>query len=281
MNHKLKMTLGLMGLVFSLFFTASVSAQTTVVVTDSTPHGWVDQSTDGGNTDFVTDADAPLGVGALELTTNDTTSAKANYSLLLEEPMAFEDITDLSYSNKTISASFDQGAASYQLSVCLGGTEGGTTCNGFTTLVYEPYWNVATEGPVIFGTWQDWDVDEGLFWSTRAYNDGSCVVTAGGGGPAIYTIDGLTATCPDAEVYQIAINVGSNNPEYVTRVDQVQFNDTIYDFEPYVVPTDMAQCKGMGWRHVRMPDGSMFRNQGQCVSYVVRTYPPGERTGKQ
>jgi hypothetical protein len=282
MKTKLHVNLGLMGLVFSLFFTAAVAAQDHVVVAPGNTQGWSDSSsTAGGSVDFVTDEDAPRGVGALELSTDSTTTAKANYMLLME-PVAFADLTDLSYYNKTVSASFAQGAASYQLTVCLEGYDADTeSCTGFTTLVFEPYWNTA-QGPVVFGEWQEWDVDEGLFWSTRTYTGaGTCSVVAGAGGPPVYTLDALTASCPDAEVVAIAVNVGSNNPDYVTRVDLVQFNDTIYDFEPYIVPTEMGQCKGMGWRHVRMPDGTPFRNQGLCVAYVVTNHPPGERRGQQ
>ena len=46
----------------------------------------------------------------------------------------------------------------YELQVFL---LGGTT--GYTTLVFEPYQN----GVVTPGVWQQWDVDQGLFWSTR------------------------------------------------------------------------------------------------------------------
>jgi hypothetical protein len=121
MKTKLHVNLGLMGLVFSLFFTAAVAAQDHVVVAPGNTQGWSDSSsTAGGSVDFVTDEDAPRGVGALELSTDSTTTAKANYMLLME-PVAFADLTDLSYYNKTVSASFAQGAASYQLTVCLEG----------------------------------------------------------------------------------------------------------------------------------------------------------------
>src|SRR5690606_30772355 len=156
MKSKLSVNLGLMGLVFSLFFTAAVSAQEKVVVPPQSEKGWTDAATTaGGDVDFVMDEDAPGLAGALELTTDDTAAAKANYMLMME-PVSFSDLDDLSYYNKTIAASFDQGAASYQLSVCLEGLDG-EICNGFTTLVFEPYWNT-DQGPVVFGEWQQWDV---------------------------------------------------------------------------------------------------------------------------
>mgnify|MGYP006172890571 CR=1 FL=1 len=206
--------LGLFSLVLTLFFTASAAAQDYVVVTPADPEGWSDDgSTMGGSVSFEHDEDAPRGIGALELTTNDDTAAKANYMLTFE-PVDMDDVTDLSYYNKTISASFDQGAASYQLSVCLEGYDADTeTCNGFTTLVFEPYWNTA-QGPVIFGEYQEWDVDAGEFWSTRSYTgDGACAVTAGGGGPPLYTLSTLQTNCPDAVVWGISVNVGSNKAQ--------------------------------------------------------------------
>lgn len=38
---------------------------------------------------------------------------------------------------------------------------------------------------------------------------------------------------------------------------------------PSAVPTTKAQCKGGGWRGLTDEDGRSFRNQGQCVRFVV------------
>jgi hypothetical protein len=245
---------------------SSAAAQNYVVVAPGQEQGWTDsESTAGGDVTFVSDADAPRGAGALQLTTDATTTAKASY--LHTADIALANVTDLAYSTKQVSASFPQGSASYQLIVCLDGATD-TACNGFTTLVFEPYQN-PTQGAVLPGVWQDWDVDAGQFWSTRTYDGaGACDVTAGGGGAPFYTLAGLQAVCPNADVVGFGVNVGSNNPDYQIRVDTVQFNDTIYDFEPFIVPMTRDQCKGMGWRLVRRADGTMFRNQGQCVAYV-------------
>jgi hypothetical protein len=37
------------------------------------------------------------------------------------------------------------------------------------------------------------------------------------------------------------------------------------------VPTDKDQCKRGGWRNLANMEGEPFRNQGQCVSFVVHT----------
>jgi hypothetical protein len=92
---------------------------------------------------FVSEAGAPSGVGALQLTTDETNSARAQYLHVANTPLA--DVNELSYETKQ-----DSGPAvadpSYQLLVDLNGTAAG----GFTTFVYEPYWN----GVVAPGEWQ-------------------------------------------------------------------------------------------------------------------------------
>ncbi len=40
------------------------------------------------------------------------------------------------------------------------------------------------------------------------------------------------------------------------------------NFEPFLVPDDKRLCKNGGYTAYRRPDGSSFKNQGQCVGYV-------------
>ena len=107
----------------------------TLVVTPVNTRGWSTADTrPGGNVSFVEDATAPAGSGALQLTTDVTTTAKAQYMHETSTPLA--DVTDLSYDTKQNSAIFPGGDPSYQLAVNLCGP---TT--GFTTFVFEPYEN--------------------------------------------------------------------------------------------------------------------------------------------
>src|SRR4051794_25659918 len=97
-----------------------VTAANTVVVTPANPQGWDRADTrTGGEVNFVVDSSAPAGIGALQLTTDATTAAKAQYLHGADTPLV--DINELSYYTKRISASFAEGAPSYQLGVCLGG----------------------------------------------------------------------------------------------------------------------------------------------------------------
>ncbi len=214
----------------------------------------------------VVDASAPGGIGALQLTTDPSTTAKAQY-MHTGPNVPLSSVMSLSYSTKQVSASFLAGDPSYQLPVCLGGVSG-TTCVGFTTLVFEPYENTA-QGPVVPGVWQSWDVMAGQLWSSRSFTDsGTCTVVAGGGGPPFYTVSGLSTACPNAVAVGFGVNIGSNNPSYNVYTDLVQFNSTTYDFEPYLVASNKDQCKNGGFANYRRADGSTFKNQGDCVSYT-------------
>jgi hypothetical protein len=217
-------TLALIATVFATFAHAAV----TTVVTPANTQGWSTADTrPGGAVNFVLDATSPFPDGALELTTNASTTAKAQYLHAASTTLA--SVTNLSYYTKRVSGP-DIAAPSYQLIVQLNGTS-----SGFTTLVFEPYQN----GTVASSTWQQWNVAAGQFWSTRSFTDGTCSVTAGGGGAPFYTLAGLKAACPNAKVIGFGVNIGSNNPSYDVYTDGVAFNDTTYDFQQAVVIVDV------------------------------------------
>lgn len=262
-----------------LISTSSALAATTVVVTPSNTQGWsTADTTTGGAVNYINDATSPFPTGALQLTTDSTTSAKAQYMKYLTTGTPLSDVTTLGYQTKQVSASFDQGDPSYQLPVYL---NGGTS--GFTTLVYEPYQN----GTVTNGDWQSWNVAGGQFWSSRSVTCSNGSVVAGGGGAPFYTLSDIQTMCPQAVVIGYGVNVGSNNPSYNVETDGFIFNDTTYDFElvaptatpsptvsPSITPspspvigppTNKDECKDNGWRTFNNPT---FRNQGECVSYT-------------
>jgi hypothetical protein len=247
--------------------TAGATAGTQVVVTPSNLQGWSTADTrPGGAVNYVADntAQGNPKVGALQLTTDTSTTSKAQY--MHATNTALSDVTELSYVTKQNAASFAQGDASYQLPVCLGGVSG-TTCNGFTTLVYEPYEN----GTVSANVWQTWNVANGQFWSSKTTTGGGdCNVTAGSGGAPFYTLSDLKTACPDAVVAGFGVNIGSNNPSYDVEADLVDFNGTTYNFEPFLAKaTDKDACKDGGWQYLSDANGNAFKNQGLCVSYVA------------
>src|SRR4051794_22360403 len=112
-------------------------SQTVIVTpTNAAALGWSTADTrPGGSVAIIPDNTAPNGGnGALQLTTDATTTAKAQFMHGANVPLS--QINQLSYYTKQNSASFIGGDASYQLPVCLGGISG-TSCVGFTTLVFE------------------------------------------------------------------------------------------------------------------------------------------------
>ncbi|HEX6062178.1 MAG TPA: hypothetical protein VF001_08915, partial [Candidatus Limnocylindria bacterium] len=172
---------------------------------------------------------APSGRGALQLTTDLTTTAKVQCEHATNTPLA--SITQLSYWTKQNPPTAPGiGDPAYQLATCLNGGTTAATC-GFTTLVFEPYQN-PTQGLVLPSVWQRWDVVAGLFWSTRTVVCSNGTVLGTPGGPATYTLAQINSMCPQALVFQFLVNVGSNNPGYNVETDLFNFNGTVYDFEP-------------------------------------------------
>ena len=113
--------------------------------------------------------------------------------------------------------------------------------------------------------WQHWDVDSGLFWSSRTVTEGTCALVAGAGGPPMYTLAVVKSLCPNAVVVGIGVNIGTFNPGYTVATDGVQFNETIYNFEVGRRPSSKDDCKNGGWMTFNDPS---FKNQGQCIKYV-------------
>jgi hypothetical protein len=251
-------------------------AASVIVVTPTNQQGWTTADTrPGGDVNFVLDSTAPSGIGALQLTTDATTAAKAQYMHDTNTPLA--NVTELSYYTRQVSGP-PHADPSYQLVVCLGGLTSPQTptnplgCTGFTTFVFEPYQNNGLGAPfpvIVPNAWQQWDVDAGQFWSSRTVNaGGACVVAAGSGGPPFYSLATLQGMCPNAVAVGFGVNIGTFNPSYDVYTDLVSFNGTAYDFEPYVIASSKDQCKNGGHTQVTRADGSPFKNQGDCIQYL-------------
>jgi hypothetical protein len=239
---------------------SGASAATTVVVTPAHTQGWAPADVrPGGEINFISDASSPYPDGALQLKTDATTAAKAQYLHAATDDLA--DVTELGYWTKQVSGP-PHADASFQLVLDLNGDAPG----GFTTMVFEPYQN----GVVVPGAWEQWDVDTATanLWSSRSFSEGTCVLVAGSGGPPFYNVPGLQAACPDAVVLAFGVNVGTFNPSYDVETDGVSYNDTIYDFELANEPADKSACKIGGWQNLTRADGSPFKNQGDCIQYV-------------
>ena len=139
---------------------------------------------------------------------------------------------------------------------------------GFTTLVFEPVYNTS-QGAVLNGVWQDWDAyngGNGVWWSTRPI-PGVCAFDC------FVPWSTIIANNPDAKILGgFGVNQGSGNPGLTASVDKLTIGyggDVLtYDFEPYRVAQTRDDCKVGGWQSFKRADGSSFRNQGDCVSYI-------------
>lgn len=225
------LSVGSLSLGLAAPMTAHAAGAVTVTPTDT--QGWAQNDTrPGGTTAYVADSTTPFGSAALQLKTDGTNVAKADYFHAANVPL--NDVTELGYSTNQLAANTPTGDASFQLAVDVNGSEPG----GFTTLVYEPYWQNDQNpdpAPVVANQWQTWDVDQGLFWSSNSVGG----MTAGHGGAPFYTLAQVEQMNPNAVLQAYGVNVGSYNPDYTINVDGVVFNGTTYDFEQ-VAPDTQA-----------------------------------------
>ncbi len=250
-------TLAVIVALSAMAFAGIAAAADRVVVTQNSS-SWTPVTVGGGTVTFTEEFGAPpgLGTGSVKLTTTANLSDKAGLFTREVAGTPVASVHTLGYwTYQAPSNLLPHAAASYQFIIDANGAAPG----GFTTLVYEPYQN----GVVVKGVWQHWDVDSGLFWSTRTVLD--CGLVAGAGGPPMYTLTQIKTLCPNAVVLGIGVNIGSNNPLYIVGADGVEFNDTIYDFEVGRRPSSKDDCKDGGWMTFNDPS---FKNQGQCIKYV-------------
>lgn len=232
-----KLTAGFTALIFALtILLASITPQLLGLISVSAApngdkivraasnDGWENLTASGGATSFVADATAPYGSGALQLTTNGTNDSRAQRTKSISPNVALSTLSALSYHTKYVSGPVHAGAA---LQITINGLTGTSSS---TTLVYEPYWNGTVDTS---GAWQQWNaLSTGKFWSTT--NVAGFV--NGAGGPPFYTIPQVLASHPNAKVTSVKLNIGTYNPDWIVRADGVNFNGTVYDFEPAVNP---------------------------------------------
>lgn len=238
-----------------------------LVVTPDDLQGWtssppVADTRPGGSVSFTEEFGAPSGFGdgSLKVTTTDG-SAKAQMVHAAEPGTILSDVDDIAYS--TYRSSSSTGSAVQVAAINVAVDVNGDAAGGFTTLVFEPVYQVTDQGPIVNDTWQDWDAgDSSIWWSSNA-------IPGAPNRDTFVTLASLKANNPDAVVLGFGINQGSGNPGIVSGVDALVFNGTTYDFEleaPLpVAPTAKEECKDGGWMNFQ----TAYKNQGQCVAAAV------------
>ncbi|MFL5464179.1 MAG: hypothetical protein ACJ8AC_09115 [Gemmatimonadaceae bacterium] len=204
----------------------------------------------------------PLGVGSF-LTGTPLATDKGTLFNFDHAGTRLADITAIRYATYRDPAST---ATAGQLpSINIQVDANGAAPGGFTTLVFEPIYNPA-QGAIQNGVWQTWNGINGIWWSTRDIN-GVCAVTC------YVSWNDIVSANPDAVILGgFGVNQGTGNGGLIAATDalEIRANGTtwIYNFEPFRTAVTKDDCKNGGWQSVKAADGSSFRNQGQCVSYV-------------
>jgi hypothetical protein len=176
----------------------------------------------------------PQGTGSFEFVTP-TSADKAQLFNFDYVGTTLADITALGYHTYQSAAAVPIQLPAINLTVDFNGPG---EAGGFTTLVFEPVYNVA-QGPVVPGIWQDWDALSGgnaIWWSTRSF--GTVCATV-----CYVTWDMILAQAPHATILGgVGLNQGTGSPALTASVDAftvgVSGSSIIYDFE--------LSCKGKG-----------------------------------
>lgn len=261
---------------FAASNSAPVAVCDSVVVTESDiarqaentapTKNWVLYTRNAGTGAFrVGPATPPAGVGSFE-TVTPTGDDKVQLFNFDHVGTKLADIDKMGYATYQSSAAVPVQLPAINMTVDYNGP---SVAGGFTTLVFEPVYNVA-QGPILPATWQTWDAFYGgnaMWWSTRSI-PGVCAT-------ACYVPwSTIVANNPNATILGgYGINQGSGSIALTASTDVLTIGSNgecvTYNFEPYRVATTKEQCKNGGYTGVKRADGSSFKNQGDCVSYTV------------
>jgi hypothetical protein len=273
---------------------ASASAATTVV-RPSAMDSWTAQTNDAsgtpvpfgtcanGSVSFVSGpATPPLGVGSAELTTGNVTSGgdcAAQLRNTAYAGMKLSDLNALSYSTY-VNKNNGQQAPYLSLEVNNSGNAGGSVDD---IVFFEPPYQQPTtgdpslpdQGAVAYDTWQSWNALEGGWWD----NNGELGY---GGSQQVQPLSAYVTAHPNAVIVnastgggvRLAVGYASPGDQFDGNVDAFTIgtaaSTTTYDFEPNLPsPTTKDQCKNGGWQNYADANGTPFKNQGDCVSYVA------------
>jgi hypothetical protein len=143
----------------------------------------------------------------------------------------------------------------------------------------EPYFAINLSDPA--GTWNQWSTGgtnnqlrffESTYGYFGSYTDPNFASFISGS-----SLTGSHSTVPvpynTQQILYFSIQTASSAVGFTGQVDglRIQLSDgsvAAINFEPFLVPTDKDSCKNGGWMNLDRPDGSTFKNQGDCIQYV-------------
>ena len=250
---------------------AAHAAATTVVVTPGNMQGWAffDDNGHGGSGSLVNGpATPPLGSGSaqLELTAMNQGYALGNGGF---SGTKLADMTSLSY-NTYVQQGNNTEAPALQLNIDTDLTDTHSGWQG--RLVYEPYYTHT----VTDGVWQTWNTQDnakagnvGNWW----FSDAGAAATSGCTQAKPCTWSEVLTVYPNAGINTtypgVVFKAGSNwAVPFTGNVDAFTIgtasDTTTYNFESSLQPTSKDDCMNNGWKNY-----GVFKNQGDCVSFVV------------
>ncbi|MGY6635414.1 MAG: hypothetical protein ACXIU8_16965 [Alkalilacustris sp.] len=274
----------------AVFLVGSAAAGASTVVPSLPGGGWVTANASGGTAEVVDlgafagtplHDDAPTANGAVRLETANVGSSRAAISRSAAYGTVGSVLPDLQISFSMFKETATPAAPAPSLKLEIAG---GATCGwwiftspcGFTTLVFEPYWQQGSGGVAPAGEWVTYDIDfnSGLFWATLPSEYGFGSAAGGGGGATKQTLAewlGLgNNSFANARIDRIYLELGSSNAGQVGFVDNISISGTnsdgvfvFGDFEPtgtgvIPLPAAMPLLAGglgllslMGWRQRR------------------------------
>ncbi len=220
----------------------------------------------------------PAGVGSFEFSIPDNGKVTLSTTTVAGQLLSAVDAVSYSTYRATSSTMPGNVAPSLNMQICAGGLDG-TTCTGWTTLVWEPVYAYGADA-IVNDTWQTWNAlgntsasYTGGWWSTRD-------ITGLSATNSFVSLAEIQGANPDAVILSFGVNVGhgpsgtfNGNADALTL--GLSGNTTVYDFEHAVTIAGKDECKDGGWMTSTSPT---FKNQGDCVSYFAsagKTHPNG------
>lgn len=235
-------------------------AQAATVTAFGGSSSWVENDVRPGGTADIVDLtgaggnlenNAPLGTGAVKLTTDNTNEAKAEVGIGGNFGTIADFLTGGSLSYwyfKAIGNTNTATAASIKLSVKDYNITGSGT-DDFATFVFEPYWNQSPPLSPVNPPADNWlsaliNGTTGTFWHTGIYDEGGQGAEGGNGKTLADWNSHFGGDLADAVIIGISVGIGTYNKGVTTYFDNVAFsNGSINytaDFEAPAVPVPAA-----------------------------------------
>jgi hypothetical protein len=138
----------------------------------------------------------------------------------------------------------------------IAGDRGDNTTYQFVPTTNDPFWHTVDAGQ---GLWQKWNDN----WGDTTGNPLITLPQVAGLHSRLYVVRAYLRLGMGDSYHGIAA-MGT-----IGWVDKVTLGGRTYDFvynEP--VPTNISHCQNDGWMFTARANGTLFKNQGDCVSYV-------------